>query len=98
MLSLQDARVREKAPLKCRLRLSQRRSSVLILALAARPCQQILPFSSPFFKHIGSGSCSKSGGKEVKEEGKKQRGKTAPGLEEDSLCMYTEAQGLWPAA
>lgn len=32
--------------------------------------------------------------KKKKIEGKK----TAPGLEEDIVCMCTEAQGLWPAA
>lgn len=93
---------REKAPDKFYLRLSQRRSSVLILALAARPFPTNPAFFFPlFFKHVGSGSCSKSGGgggEEVKEEGKKERGKTAPGLEEDIVCMCTEAQGLWPAA
>lgn len=51
-------------------------------------------FFFPLFKCVGSGSCWRSEGKEVKEEG----GGAAPGLEEDIICMCTEAQGLWPAA
>ena len=38
-------------------------------------------------------------GEEEEEGGKKREGgKTAPGLEEDIVCMCTQAQGLWPAA
>lgn len=77
---------------------SQRRSSVLILALAARPYQQILPFFFPLFQTCWLRILLESGEKEVKEEGNKERRKTAPGLEEDIVCMCTEAQGLWPAA
>lgn len=46
-------------------------------------------------------SLERTGEGEEEEEGGEERegrGGTAPGLEEDIVCMCTQAQGLWPAA
>lgn len=97
---------------RCRTPGSERRLPVNVLRASPKEKlgvdfgtrRQTLPtnpafFLSPLFKCVGSGSCWRSEGKEVKEDGGKNRGGgTAPGPEEDIICMCTEAQGLWPAA
>lgn len=73
------------------LKVSPRRGAVLILAIAASPYQQILIFH----RHVGSGSHRTEEEKEKEEEGGE---KNSLGLEDDIVCMCTQAQGLWPAA
>ena len=60
---------------------------------------QSLPTNPAFFsRHVGSGTHWRTGEEEGKKRERRRRGETAPGLEEDIVCMCTQAQGLWPAA
>lgn len=77
------------------LQVSPRRRAVLILALTSSPYQQILPF---FPQTCWLRISLENWGRRRRGRERREGEKTAPGLEEDIVCMCTEAQGLWPAA